>query len=112
MKTADQIFDKKARQRKEVEVAEWGVTLRVRPLSFDRMMALSKEAQIHEDDRMTYDKDVIVTTIIECCLDQNNEQFFQEHHREHLLQEDFPVVLNLFKDIMKSAASKEEAEKN
>jgi hypothetical protein len=111
MKTANDIFNNKNRQRRQVEVPEWGVTLKVRSLSFDRMMQLSREAKI-DGESVTYDKDVIVTTILECCLNDEGEQFFTEEHRDNLLAEDFDIVLNLFKGIMNTAGSKEEAEKN
>lgn len=112
MKTASDIFNKKNRTRREVTVEEWGITLKVRPLSFNRMMELSKDAKLSDGNEVTYDRDVIVTTIIECCLDADGEQFFTEAHRDDLLQEDFPLVLDLFKGIMASAVSKEDAAKN
>lgn len=111
MKTASDVFNKANRKRREVEVPEWDITLKVRSLSFDRMMQLSKEAKL-DGESVTYDKDVIVTTIIECCLNDQGDQFFSEEHRANLLEEDFDVVLSLFKNIMNSAATKEEAEKN
>lgn len=110
-KTADDIFNNKTRQRKSVFVPEWDIELKVRMLSFDRMMQLSKDAKL-DGEKVTYDRDVIVTTIIECCLTDEGQPFFEERHREQLLAEDFDVVLGLFKGIMSAAGSKEEAVKN
>ena len=112
-KTADDIFKSKARTRPVIDVAEWGVKLRVRKMSFERMMEISKNAGAVDGNNVTFDKDDVVTTIIECTWQETADApFFEERHREQLLEEDFDVVLGVFREIMKLNGSKEEAEKN
>jgi|SRR5690554_708195 len=112
--TADDIFKRSNRERPVIDVPEWGVKLRVRKMSFERMMEISRNATNVTDTGATFDKDHVVDAIIELSWKEDaDEPFFEERHREHLLQEDFDIVLYVFKEIMRfNTKSKEEAEKN
>lgn len=111
--TADDIFKKSKRERPVINVPEWGVKLRVRKMSFARMMEISKNAKSISDENVTFDKDDVVDTIIALTWQEDkDEPFFESRHRDALLDEDFDVVLRVFKEIMQLNGSKEEAEKN
>jgi hypothetical protein len=111
--TADQIFKRANRAQPVIQVEAWGVDLRVRKISFERMMEISANAQNINGAEVTFDKDKVVDTIIQCtwCID-SDEPFFEERHKEQLLEEDFDVVLYVFREIMKLNGNKEDAEKN
>lgn len=112
MKTANDIFKNRTKNRKSIEVPEWGVTLKLRKLSFDRMMELAKSVQGIEGNNVTYNAEDVVEVIIQCTTDEQGNQFFTEEHKQDLLDEEFDVIIRIFREIMKASGDKTEAEKN
>lgn len=112
MKTANDIFSNRKQNRKSIEVPEWDVTLYLRKLSFDRMMELAKSVQDIEGNNVTYNAEDVVDVIIQCAIDADGNQFFGAEHKQNLLDEEFDVIIRIFREIMKASGDKAEAEKN
>lgn len=109
----DDILKKsKKRNLKAIEIPEWETTLYARKASFAKMMELSKNVKAIEGNSVTFDTDEVIDTIIEYICDEQGAAVFTEAHRADLAGEDFAIIIKLYRGVVDSQGTIEDAGKN
>lgn len=109
----DDILKKsKTRNLKPIEIKEWDTTLYARKASFAKMMELSKNVKAIEGNSVSFDTDEVIDTIIEYICDDKGQCVFNESHRQSLAEEDFAIIIKLYRGVVDGQGTIEGAGKN
>lgn len=112
MNIDDILSQSKQRNLRPIEIEEWGVTLYARKASFAKMMEMSKNVKNIEGNSVTFDTDEVIDTLIEYICDDKGAAVFTEKHRDTLAAEDFSIIIRLYKGVVNSQSTVEDAAKN